>query len=129
MSWHSRICLVVVLSLITPYYGVLLGQNVEPTEQERQQEAKTPTQEAKTPPPEEPGQVVRPSETASTPSTARKIIKNFLSDQKAMWTSPLHINRDNAKWWALFGGSTIAFLPVDQRLSNSLPNTVSQISY
>jgi hypothetical protein len=77
----------------------------------------------------EPGQVVRPAETASTPSTARKILKNFWSDQKAMWTSPLRLNRDNAKWWALFGGGTVAFFPADERLSNSLPNTVNQISF
>jgi membrane-associated phospholipid phosphatase len=122
MCRRSRTCLIVVFFLIMPGYAVLLGQDREPVQQEQQSEPKTP-------PAVEPGQVVRPAETASTPSTARKIFKNFWSDQKAMWTSPLRINRDNAKWWALFGGSTVAFFPVDQHLSNSLPNTVNQISF
>src|SRR5205814_8702579 len=46
----------------------------------------------KTPPAPDPGQIVRPSETASTPSTARKILTNFWGDQKAFFTSPFHIN-------------------------------------
>src|SRR5216117_1890088 len=79
----------------------------DPEPQEQQAQAQAPAQAqgeqgTKPPPPQEPEQVVRPSETASTPSTGRKILTNFWTDQKAMWTSPFHMNRDNAKWWGLF---------------------------
>jgi hypothetical protein len=77
---------------------------------------------------ENPSQVVRPSETASTPSTGRRILKNLWSDQKAMWTSPFHIQAEDRKWWGLFGGATAALIATDHRTSNALPNTASQIS-
>jgi membrane-associated phospholipid phosphatase len=53
------------------------------------------------------------------------IPKNVLHDEKAVFLSPLHINRDNAKWWILFGGSTAALIAADQRISDSLPQTTS----
>src|SRR4029077_5588248 len=49
------------------------------------------------------------------------IPKNVLHDQKAIWMSPFHINRENAKWWVLFGGATAALISVDQRISDDLP--------
>src|SRR6187200_3014486 len=32
------------------------------------------------------------------------IPKNVLHDEKAIFTSPFRINRENVKWWALLGG-------------------------
>ena len=49
------------------------------------------------------------------------IPKNVLHDQIAIFTSPLHINRGNAKWWIAFGGGTAALIATDQAVSNSLP--------
>jgi len=51
----------------------------------------------------------------------RDIPKNVLHDEKAIFTSPFHINRDNAKWWILFGGATAALIAADQKLTNTLP--------
>src|SRR5262249_9709943 len=34
------------------------------------------------------------------------IPKNVLHDEKAIFTSPFHINRENAKYWAVLGGAT-----------------------
>jgi len=51
------------------------------------------------------------------------IPRNVLHDQKAIFTSPFHIDRQNAKWWALFGGGTLAFITVDQRISDRMPQT------
>jgi len=49
------------------------------------------------------------------------IPKNVLHDQFAIFTSPLHINRDNAKWWIIFGGSTAALIATtDQKVSDSM---------
>jgi len=54
--------------------------------------------------------------------------KNILRDEKAIWTSPLHISRGNAKWWLIFGGATAGLIAADRRISNGLPNTREQIS-
>jgi len=86
-------------------------------------------EEPKTLPPQKPGEIVKPSETASTPSTGRRILSNFWMDQKAMWTSPFHMNSGNAKWWGLFGAGTAALIATDRSTSNALPNTVTQISF
>ena len=127
MLRRNCVCMIVIVFLTLPH-GIVFAQNAAPQDQQEQKQPQE-QQQPKTPPPVEPGQVVRPSETASTPSTARRIVTNFFQDQKGMWTSPFHINNDNAKWWGLFAGSTAALIPMDKRLSNSLPNTVSQISF
>lgn len=51
------------------------------------------------------------------------IPRNLLHDQIAIFTSPAHINRSNAKWWLAFGGGTAALIATDQKFSNSLPQT------
>jgi membrane-associated phospholipid phosphatase len=52
---------------------------------------------------------------------------NVLHDQKAIFTSPLHINRDNAKWWILFGAGTAALIATDQKVSDNLPQDNTQL--
>src|SRR5262245_18579941 len=47
------------------------------------------------------------------------IPKNVFHDEKAIFTSPFHINRDNARWWLLFGGTTAALIASDQKITNS----------
>src|SRR5215471_3144488 len=61
---------------------------------------------AETPPTQNPGDVLLPSETKHVQSTARKMFGNFCTDQKAIWTSPFHIHHDDAKWWVIFGTGT-----------------------
>lgn len=51
----------------------------------------------------------------------RDIPKNVLHDEKAIFTSPFHINRENAKWWIVFGAATGALIANDQRISDTLP--------
>src|SRR5258708_976736 len=36
---------------------------------------------------------------------------NIVHDQAAIFTSPFHVNRQNAKWWILLGGATLALIP------------------
>jgi len=56
------------------------------------------------------------------------IPKNILYDQKAIWTSPFRINRDNAKWWLGFGAGTAVLVgTVDRRLSDRMPNSSKMI--
>src|SRR4051812_28474372 len=71
---------------------------------------------------------VHPAVTGDLTPKERGIIPNIWSDQKTIWTSPLRINRKNARWWVLFGGATAALIATDHRTSNVLPNTTSQIS-
>src|SRR5260370_12147135 len=53
--------------------------------------------------------------------------KNILRDQKAIWMSPLHIDRNNAKWWALFVAGTAALIPTDKKFNQRLPNSNTQL--
>src|SRR5262245_37812805 len=53
------------------------------------------------------------------------IPKNVLHDEKAIFTSPFHINRENAKYWAVLGGATAVLIGFDQRISDTLPQATS----
>jgi membrane-associated phospholipid phosphatase len=48
------------------------------------------------------------------PSLERQFFKNILSDQKAIWTAPLHLHRSDARWLAPISISTAALLATDQ---------------
>jgi hypothetical protein len=74
-----------------------------------------------------PDQIVRPSETASPPSAARKIVKNIFSDQKAMRTSPFHTQPEDRKWWGTFGLGTAALIAGDRHISKYAPGKVTPI--
>jgi membrane-associated phospholipid phosphatase len=47
----------------------------------------------------------------------------ILEDQKAIWTSPFHTSKKNAKWWAIFGGLTGALIATDKYTAVAAPNT------
>lgn len=54
--------------------------------------------------------------------------KYILHDQKAIWTSPFHTGKSNAKYWAIFGAATIALIATDKNTAKDLPNSSSQVS-
>jgi membrane-associated phospholipid phosphatase len=54
--------------------------------------------------------------------------RNIWRDQKDIWASPLHMNRDNAKWWALFGGTAAALIATDKTVNRHLPNSNTQLN-
>ena len=58
----------------------------------------------------------------------RRMPKYVLQDQKAIWTSPFHIRKQNVKYWAVFGIATAAFIATDQWSVKLLPNSSSQVS-
>src|SRR5260370_23532958 len=57
-----------------------------------------------------------------TPSVERRFFKNILRDQRAIWTSPLHLEGDDAKWLVPLGLSTAALITTDRRTAGALHN-------
>jgi membrane-associated phospholipid phosphatase len=55
-----------------------------------------------------------------TPSLEKKLLVNILRDQRAIWTSPLHLRADDAKWLAPLGITAAALIATDQRSTNEL---------
>jgi membrane-associated phospholipid phosphatase len=43
-------------------------------------------------------------------------------DQKAIWTSPFHTSKRDAKWWLIFGGATGGLIAADKYIANNAPN-------
>jgi membrane-associated phospholipid phosphatase len=84
----------------------------------QQEPSENPPVDAKAKPKETPAE----PEAHGTRLRWQDLPKNILRDQKAIYTSPFHINRENAKWWLLLGGSTAALIATDQMVSDALPN-------
>ncbi len=51
---------------------------------------------------------------APTPSLEHEFFKNILSDQKAIWTAPLHVNRRDTKWMIPAGVGFMALVTTDR---------------
>ncbi len=47
--------------------------------------------------------------------------KDFLNDQKAIWTSPIHTKKSQIKWWVIFGGATAALIATDRQVLEQIP--------
>ncbi len=52
----------------------------------------------------------------------------ILQDQKAIWTSPFHTTKQDAKLWVIFGVATAALIATDKHSVKLLPDSPSQIS-
>jgi hypothetical protein len=51
---------------------------------------------------------------APTPSLEREFFKNILSDQKAIWTAPFHLERSDTKWVVPAGIGFMALVTTDR---------------
>jgi membrane-associated phospholipid phosphatase len=58
----------------------------------------------------------------------KRMPKYVWQDQKAIWSSPFHTAKPDAKWWAIFGGATGALIAADKHLDRRLPNTPDQVN-
>src|SRR5260370_37570620 len=56
---------------------------------------------------------------SATPSLERKFLKNSLRDQRAIWTSALHLEKEDAKWLVPLGLSTAALITTDRRTAGA----------
>jgi len=54
------------------------------------------------------------SSPAATRSLEKEFFKNILRDQKAIWTSPLHLRSEDARWLVPLGVGTAALIATDQ---------------
>jgi hypothetical protein len=55
-----------------------------------------------------------------TPSLEKKFFINILRDQKAIWTSPFHVGRNDAKWVVPIGLSTAVLFATDRHTSGEV---------
>ena len=63
----------------------------------------------------------KPSPTPSpTPSLEHEFFKNILRDQKAIWTSPLHLERSDAKWMIPAGIGFMALATTDRMTGDEI---------
>jgi membrane-associated phospholipid phosphatase len=69
------------------------------------------------------------TETEPLKPLGKKFVKNFLLDQKDIWTSPFRMKRNDAKWWLLFGTATGVLIATDHWTSRQLPNTNDQTKF
>lgn len=53
----------------------------------------------------------------------RRMTRYVLYDQKAIWTSPFHTSKKDAKWWLIFGGATGALIATDKYIARNAPDT------
>ena len=54
--------------------------------------------------------------------------KYILQDQKAIWTSPFHTSKKDAKFWAVFGTATVGLIATDKWTAKQLPTSSSSVS-
>lgn len=53
-------------------------------------------------------------------SPEKKFLVDILDDQRAIWTSPLHLGKGDARWAVPLGVSTIALIATDRQTSGEL---------
>jgi membrane-associated phospholipid phosphatase len=70
-----------------------------------------------------------PGDTERLKPLGRKLLLNVLLDQEEIFTSPFHMNRQNAKWWLLFGATTGGLIAADHRIADSFENSRGQVRW
>lgn len=58
----------------------------------------------------------------------KHVFKDFVEDQKMIWTSPLHVRLVDADWLVPLGGAAAAMFATDTEVSKHLSNSPSRIS-
>lgn len=62
------------------------------------------------------------------PSLEREFFKNILRDQKAIWTAPFHLDRNDAKWLVPVGLGTMALITTDRITGDEIGESDSQLN-
>jgi len=64
---------------------------------------------------------------SSTPSLEKAFFKNILRDQKAIWTSPAHFDRGDAKWVIPVGLAAAGFIVTDRDTGDAMAKHTGQL--
>jgi membrane-associated phospholipid phosphatase len=55
----------------------------------------------------------------------RRMPRFVLVDQKKIWTSPFHTSKDDAKWWAIWGGTVGGLIVADRYIQRNEPSNAT----
>ena len=70
-----------------------------------------------------------PGDTERPKPLFRKLFLNILLDQKDIFTSPFHINRNNALEWLVPTATVGALIPADTHIANAFENSQGQVRW
>src|SRR5215831_6976253 len=70
-------------------------------------------------------QDLTPPEKSSSPGIVSSFTLDFLNDQKAIWTSPLHVTGNDLKWIAPLDAAGGALFAFDHRISDAVKGDTS----
>ncbi len=62
-----------------------------------------------------------------TPSPERRFLKNVLKDQYAIWTSPFHLRREDARWLIPLGAASAGLIATDRYSAGALDNNETRL--
>jgi hypothetical protein len=114
------------LALIWTAGGCWAQDQVEPEDatppQKDSGEPKTPKE------PDARDRVLFSDETERIGPLTKKLTRNVLMDQAAIWTSPLHMSRNDMISWGIIGAGIGGLIASDHWTVKQLPNTVDQVS-
>jgi membrane-associated phospholipid phosphatase len=65
---------------------------------------------------------------SATPTLEKEFFKNILHDQKAIWTSPFHLQGRDAVWLAPLGLGTAALIATDRRTGDEMAESHQQLN-
>jgi membrane-associated phospholipid phosphatase len=72
------------------------------------------------------GEAIKPKDYSDASGYVHPFIRMgayVVTDQKAMWTSPFHTSRKQAKWWIIFGGAAGGLIATDKYVSKNAPDS------
>ena len=73
--------------------------------------------------------VYYPGDTENVVPLGKKLLSNIWLDQKAIWTSPFHVDKEEAAEWLGLTAVTAALVVTDRRTSKVFENSSGQVSW
>jgi membrane-associated phospholipid phosphatase len=70
-----------------------------------------------------------PGDTERVNPLATKLAGNIWLDQKAIWTSPFHMDRNTAKWWIPLTAAVAALVATDHNTITTFENAPAQVRW
>lgn len=64
-----------------------------------------------------------------TPSLEKEFFKNILRDQKAIWTAPFRLQREDARWMVPAGIGAMALITTDRITGDEMAESIRQVRF